>query len=272
MRTPNLTIPLAALPEAVLVEGLRHGGRSVVALSGGVDSAVVAALAHRALGRDAWAVTLTGPSVSAEEIDRAAAVVRAIGIQHANVPVDPLDDGDYRSNPSNRCYFCRRVEGRAIRAWAEGRGIVRFLDGIHLDDLGDDRPGIRAMDEAGFQHPLLEAGWHKAEVRKYARSLGLPNWDAPSEACLASRIPHGQPVSRPLLGRIETAERAVRALGFRRVRVRVAEDDARVEVDRAEVARLRSEPTATQVQRELRALGFRVVRLDPDGYAPRANA
>ncbi|HKV90465.1 MAG TPA: TIGR00268 family protein, partial [Thermoplasmata archaeon] len=178
----------------------------------------------------------------------------------------------YRSNPSNRCYFCRTVESRAILDATAGRGFGAFLDGIQRDDLGDDRPGIRAMDEAGFQHPLLDARWGKVEVRTFARSAGLPNWDAPSEACLASRIRHGQEVTRPLLGRIESAERSVRALGFLRVRVRVDGGAARVEVDPPEVDRLRSEPTSSRVVAELLGLGFTGVSLDPSGYRGAAGA
>jgi pyridinium-3,5-biscarboxylic acid mononucleotide sulfurtransferase len=268
------TEPSGAGPrdEAELLRELRTGGASVVALSGGVDSAAVAALAYRALGARAQAVTLAGPAVASEEVERARHVASTIGIAHEVVTVDPVADPRYRSNPSNRCYFCRSVETRAIREWGRPRGFVRYLDGFHLDDLGDDRPGIRAMDEAGFGHPLVWARWRKPDVRAFARTAGLPNWDAPSDACLASRIRHGQEVTVPLLGRIEVAERALRAHGFRRVRVRVDEDRARVEVDAAEVPRLLAEPLGSVVRAELRQLGFTDVELDPAGYPSRANA
>ncbi|MCI4321193.1 MAG: ATP-dependent sacrificial sulfur transferase LarE [Thermoplasmata archaeon] len=258
--------------EAELLEELRAGGPSVVALSGGVDSAVVAALAARALGPAAHAVTLVGPAVAREEIARAREVATAVGLAHELVPVDPLADDQYRANGSNRCYFCRRVESSAIRAWAQGRGVETLLDGVHWDDLGDDRPGIRAMDEAGFRHPLVWAGWGKSEVRAFAREAALPNWDAPSDACLASRIRHGEPVTLPLLHRVEAAERHVRSLGFRRVRVRVEGEDARIEVDLPEVERLRSEPNASRMRLALRELGFAEVRIDPAGYPMRPNA
>ncbi len=257
--------------DQVLAE-LRAGGRSVVALSGGVDSSVVASLAYRALGRAAEAVTLAGPAVSAEEVDRAHRVAEAIGIAHTVVPVDPVADPSYRANPSNRCYFCRSVETRAIREWGAPRGVARYLDGVQLDDLGDHRPGIVAMDEAGFGHPLVWARWRKVDVRAFARSAGLPNWDTPSDACLASRIRHGQEVTVPLLGRIELAERGLRERGFRRVRVRVDGDFARVEVDPAEVARLASEPVASDVRSALRSLGFTDVAIDPAGYRARPGA
>lgn len=258
--------------ERELVERLRSEGSCLVALSGGVDSAAVAALAFRALGTDAHAVTLSGTAVAREELDRARAVAASLGIPHAVVDVDPIAEEGYRTNPSNRCYFCRRVEMGALRAWGEERGIAQYLDGVHLDDLGDDRPGIRAMDEAGFDHPLLWARWRKADVRAFARSTGLPNWDAPSDACLASRIRHGQEVTVPLLGRIESGERAVRGHGFRRVRVRVDGDRATVEVDPAELPRLRAEPTASAVGEALHRLGFLEVVLDPNGYRARPGA
>ena len=138
--------------------------------------------------------------------------------------------------------------------------------------MRDDRPGVKAMDEAGFRHPLLEAGWGKATVRAYARSRGLPNWDAPSEACLASRIPHGRPIRPELLERIERAEALVRNEGFRRVRVRLEGDGARVVVDPEEVGRLVSPATSTAVRSGLTRLGFASVELDEHGYRRRANS
>jgi uncharacterized protein len=254
------------------MEGLRSGGSAVVALSGGVDSAVVAHLARGALGTGAYAVTITGPAVGTDEVDRARAAARSVGIDHSLVAVDPLTVREYQENPSNRCYFCRRTEAGAIRLWADGRGIARFLDGVHLDDLGDDRPGLVALREAGFRHPLVEAGWRKPDVREYARSVGLPNWDQPSDACLASRVRHGHPISLDLLRRVERAEQAVRARGFRQVRVRTDGRSARVEVDAASVGRLRSPATASAVVGDLREMGFDPVTLDPDGYRTRPGA
>jgi pyridinium-3,5-biscarboxylic acid mononucleotide sulfurtransferase len=259
-------------PELEVVERLRVGGPSVIALSGGVDSSAVAALAVRALGPDAHAVTLSGAAVSREEVERARAVAAALGIDHSVIEIDPLVDARYRANPSNRCYFCRRTETGALRSWGAARGIAAYLDGVQLDDLGEDRPGILAMDEAGFSHPLVWARWRKGDVRTFARSIGLPNWDAPSDACLASRIRHGQEVTVPLLGRIESGEREIRRHGFRRVRVRVDEDRATVEVDPDEVSRLNAEPTASAVRAALRQLGFVDVDFDASGYRVRAGA
>ena len=259
----------APRPAEEILASLRAGGPTLVAMSGGVDSAVVAHLLRRALGPAAVAATLVGPAVSPDERLRAETAARSIGIRRIELVADPLAVAEYRANPIDRCFYCRRLETSVLRAWGDAHGILRFVDGVHVDDLGEDRPGLRAMDAAGFEHPLAAAGWTKADVRTYARTQGLPNWDAPSDACLASRVAHGRPISADLLLRVAEAEAAVRALGFRRVRVRTDGRSARVEVDAAEVPRLRAEPTATRVGRDLGALGFAPVTLDPVGYPVR---
>ncbi len=264
-----LVRPAEARTEAEIVERLRAGGPALIALSGGVDSSLVAAFAFEALGPGAGAVTLAGPAVARSEIDRAERVARTIGIHHEVVEVNALEVAAYRQNTPNRCYFCRSVETAAIRQVGGPRGVRQYLDGVHLDDLTDDRPGLRAMDEAGFDHPLVWAGWTKTTVRAAARDRGLPNWDQPSDACLSSRIAHGDPITVELLRRIEAGEAAIAAHGFRRVRVRTHGSGARVEVDPDEVERLRSEPTAGAVRAVLRSLGFDPVELDPRGYGAR---
>jgi len=249
-----------------VIDRIRAGGPAVVALSGGVDSALVAALAFEALGPLARALTVVGPAVSDAEVERAIATARAIGLPHERLPANPLELAEYRANPSNRCFFCRTVEGAALRARGEAIGARQFLDGIHRDDLGDDRPGIRAMEAAGFWHPLLVAGLGKAEVRRLARDRGLPYWDAPSDACLASRIAHGQGITADLLGRVARAETSLRGLGFRQVRVRVQSESARIEVGVEELPRLLSSEWAPRVRAAVAAEGFRSVTLDPRGY------
>ncbi len=252
-----------------LVRHLTGGGPSLVALSGGVDSAVVASLAYRALADDAVAVTLTGPAIAASEVDEATQVAAAIGIRHVTLTSNPLSNPRYAENPSNRCYFCRRHEGGLLRDWGDAHSVATYLDGIHLADLGDDRPGIRAMDEHGFRHPLVEARWSKSEVRAYAQAAGLPNWDRPSNACLASRVAHGQPVTLDVLDRVGQAEAWLTAQGFRRVRVRVSGTQARVEVDPAEVPRLQGTETLGPLRDVLDRLGFTSVEVDPRGYRSR---
>lgn len=264
--TSLLSVPTQRRSTDEVVERIRRGGRAVVALSGGVDSSLVAALAFSGLGPDALAVTLTGPAVSRGEVSRAERVAAYLGVPHVLLPVNPLDRSEYRENRADRCYFCRSVETSALRDFGAAHSAVQYLDGVQRDDLADDRPGLRAMDEAGFGHPLLWAGWGKAEVRAEARRRGLPNWDQPSDACLASRIAHGEPVSRELLDRVESAETFLLARGFRRVRVRVRGQVARIEVDPSEVPRLLTEPLASEVTREIGRLGFGTVTIDPRGY------
>jgi pyridinium-3,5-biscarboxylic acid mononucleotide sulfurtransferase len=255
-----------AVSETELLVRLRAGGPALVALSGGVDSSVVAALAFEALGRSAVAVTLSGPAVASVEVERARRVAAAVGIPHRIVPADPLAREEYRRNPVDRCYHCRAVETEVLRRVGAELGARQFLDGVQRDDLADDRPGLRAMNEAGFLHPLLWLGWGKADVRAAARRRALPNWDQPSDACLASRVAHGEPISDELLRRVEAAETYLLGLGFRRVRVRTRAGGARIEVDPDEVARLAAEPTAARAVAELRALGFDPVTIDPKGY------
>jgi pyridinium-3,5-biscarboxylic acid mononucleotide sulfurtransferase len=252
--------------EPEVVAHIRRGGPALVALSGGVDSSLVAALAHDALGDAAIAATIASPAVAAAEVDRARRVAEWIGLAHRVVVADPLARTEYRANAPTRCYFCRSVETEALRRVGTELGRVQYLDGVQLDDLADDRPGLRAMDEAGFDHPLIWAGWRKADVRAAARARGLPNWDQPSDACLSSRVTHGRAIDAALLERIEAGEAWLLARGFRRVRVRTSGTDARVEVDPSEVARLTAEPMASETRRFLERLGFEPVALDPVGY------
>ncbi|HTS33218.1 MAG TPA: ATP-dependent sacrificial sulfur transferase LarE [Thermoplasmata archaeon] len=265
MAPPTLS-PGSARSGAEIVERIRHGGAALVALSGGVDSGVVAALAFEALGAQAMAVTLTGPSVSRAEVDRAVEVARRVGIDHHLVAANPLERAEYRANPADRCYFCRSVEGGRLREFGEAHGVRRYLDGVHLDDLSDDRPGLRAMEEAGFEHPLLWGGWTKADVRREARARRLPNAEQPSDACLASRVAHGDPIDAELLARIEAAESVLLDRGFRRVRVRVRAGSARIEVDPNEVLRLTTPEMSAEVLTQVADLGFSPVSIDPVGY------
>ena len=249
-----------------LVARIRDGGRAVVALSGGVDSSLVASLAYSALGPEVVAITLVGPAVSRGEVARAQQVASAIGVEHVLLSANPLIRAEYRENGADRCYFCRSVETSVLREYGARRSVRQYLDGVHRDDLSDDRPGLRAMNEAGFDHPLLWADWGKREVRAEARRRGLPNWDQPSDACLASRVAHGEPVSAELLSRIESAERVLLDHGFRRVRVRVRSGAARIEVDPSEVPRLLEEPLAHEVIEAVLRVGFSPVSIDPRGY------
>jgi pyridinium-3,5-biscarboxylic acid mononucleotide sulfurtransferase len=266
----SVTVPAGSpRSERDIVRLLRERGPALVALSGGVDSSAVASLARAALGERVVAATVVSGSVSSRERDAAQAVAEALGLRHRWVAAEPLDDPQYRANGPDRCFRCRTVETAALREVGTAEGVAQYLDGIHADDLGDDRPGIRAMDEAGFFHPLLWAGWTKSDVRRYARSAGLPNWDRPSNACLSSRVARGEAISAELLERIDRAEGLLLDRGFRRVRVRVGGGAARVEVDPSEADRLAEVALRAALATEFRELGFLGVTFDPTGYRSR---
>ncbi len=245
-------------------QDLAAGGPVLVAFSGGVDSAVVAALAARALGGRALAVTAAAETLAGAELDQARALATEIGIAHEVVTYSELDDPEYVANPAWRCYVCQGMRMRTMVRLARERGISRVCDGTNASDPGPARPGLRAVREQGVESPLLAHGVTKELVREIARGLGLSAWDRPANACLSSRIPHGQPVTLAKLRRVERAESLLLARGFRLVRVRHDEAGARVEVGSDEVGRL--EEVWPEVLPDILALGFCGATLDPAGY------
>jgi uncharacterized protein len=247
-----------------IVRATAARGRVLVAFSGGVDSGLVARLAHDALGDRALAVVTDAETLSRRELEAARAEAEEIGISLRVVPVSELASEDYRRNPANRCYFCRQELADVLVGIARREGFATIADGINASDLGDDRPGIRAMNEAGVWHPLLEFGLVKADVRAMAKALGLSFWDKPSNACLASRIPHGTFITVDLLRQVEAAEDYLRALGFRQVRVRHHGAVARIEVLPEDILRL--EGIHAEISTALRGLGYRETEIDPRGY------
>jgi len=241
-------------------------GSACVAVSGGVDSSLVLALAVRALGAaKVTAVTAVSPIFLAGECDGARALAERLGAEHVLLPTDELRDPVFVANPRDRCYQCKAHLFDGIAAVARERDRAALVDGANLDDLDDHRPGMRATDERGVVHPLLEAGVGKAQVRRLARRLGLAAWDAPQQACLASRFPYGEPIDEEKLRRVAAAEAALRELGFRQCRVRHHGPLARVEVEAGEIGRAAGAARQT-IARRLRALGFTYVTLDLDGF------
>jgi len=249
---------------AALEDWFRRHGPCLIAFSGGVDSSLLLATAVRARGDEALAVTARSALRPEAETEAARALASDLGARHLVVDGREPDDPAVAANSPDRCYHCKRILLTALSRLAEREGLRTLVDGGNADDLGDYRPGNRAVAELGVSQPLIELGAGKAAVRAAARRLGLPNWNLPAAACLASRIPHGTPLTPQNLSQVGEAEAALQRLGFEHVRVRHHGDIARIEVPLPEQRRLLS--LADAVARALRRAGFRFAALDLEGY------
>jgi pyridinium-3,5-biscarboxylic acid mononucleotide sulfurtransferase len=244
-------------------EVARHG-RVVVAFSGGADSALLAYVANRALGPErVLCITASSPSLPREELALTRALAKEWSLRHLIVETREFDDAAYVRNDSDRCYHCKRELMDALEAPAEKESAVVAL-GVNVDDLSDIRPGQRAARERGAVFPLVDAGLRKTEVRELSRQLGLRTWDKPAAACLASRLPHGTPVTIATLARVEAAESALHALGFAEVRVRHYGDSARIELALDDLGAAIEQRAA--VVAAVRQAGYRYVTLDLEGF------
>ncbi len=244
---------------AQLQELIRPLESAVVAFSGGVDSSLVAALAARALGDRALAVTAVSPALATGELAGARAVAAAVGIEHRTIATDELARAGYRRNDKHRCYHCKSELYEHLQALAAAEGYRAVLSGANADDAGDWRPGLRAAEERGIRHPLLEAGVGKEEVRALASELAVPSADKPASPCLASRLPYGTEVTPAALARIDRAEQALKALGYGVLRVRHYGPLARVELAEQELGRALSAPEPLIAA--VRGAGYRRVRI-----------
>jgi len=240
---------------------------AVVALSAGVDSSLVAALARKALGDRVVAVTALSESLAPGEMEIAQKTATQIGIRHVIVTTDEVHNASYKANPSNRCYYCKDTLYRELRRQADKSSFEAVLDGTQLDDLGDNRPGLLAAREAGVRSPLAEAGFSKKEVRETARLLGLDVWDKPAMPCLSSRIPHGEEITVQKLSQVGEAESIVKRLsGDRDIRVRHHGTVAAIEIPQEELPLFHQNGLMNQVEKELRRLGFTTVTIGPRKY------
>lgn len=249
-----------------LKEQLASLGSLAIGFSGGVDSAFLLAAAHEALGDSVIAVTARSPFIPASDLEEAEAFCRERGIRHFLADVDPLGDETIRSNPADRCYHCKKKVFGAIIDIAREQGVKFVADGSNADDKSDYRPGSRAVHELGLVSPLQDAGFTKKEIRELSMAMGLPTYEKPSAACLASRIPYGEELTEEKLSRIDAAEDFLRELGFTNMRVRSHVDLARIELMPDETGRMADDSLRAVISAGLKEIGFTYVTVDLEGY------
>jgi uncharacterized protein len=252
--------------ESFLFSSLAELSSVIVALSGGTDSAFLAWAAQQTLGERALSVTALSPSFSAHDRSMVKEFVSKLGVRHEFIETREMENPAYRANGADRCYFCKDELFSVLDELAHARGFAAVAYGVNADDTLDFRPGHRAAMEHQVLAPLLDAGLRKAEIRLLSLRAGLPTWDRPASACLASRLPYGTEVTPERLALVERGEAVLRELGFRQFRVRLHDNLARVEISPEEMPRAFSPQMAAAIADRLKAAGFTFVSLDLEGY------
>jgi pyridinium-3,5-biscarboxylic acid mononucleotide sulfurtransferase len=252
--------------EQALLQRLSELSSVIVALSGGTDSAYLAWAAHRALGHSALAVTAISPSFAAHDRIIVEQFVASCGLRHEFAETHEMENPAYRANASDRCYFCKDELFNVLDALASQKKFAAVAYGVNADDTLDFRPGHRAATEHHVVAPLLEVALHKSEIRELSQRAGLPTWDRPASACLASRLPYGTEVTAERLDLVARGEDVLRQLGFRQFRVRLHDKLARVEIAPEEMPRAFAPEMAGAISQQLKSVGFTYVALDLEGY------
>lgn len=252
--------------QSSLIAYLRGLGKTAIAFSGGVDSTFLLKTAYDALGDDVLAIIGKTVSVPNREYLEAVSFCRSLGVQHTVIGIDQMSIEGFADNPPERCYLCKKALFAAFLKEAASRGFSFVAEGSNMDDLGDYRPGLKALSELGIRSPLREADLTKVDVRALSRELDLPTWNKPSFACLATRIPCGEEITEEKLHMVEEAEECLFDLGFTQVRVRHHGEIARIEVVKEEMTKLLEPDVAMIVTGRLREIGFRYITVDLDGY------
>lgn len=257
---------IASQKKQNLIRQIEDLGSLVVAFSGGVDSTFLLAVAHQALADRVLAATATSATYPSRELEEAVEFAKGQGIDHIVFESDEVSLSDFSSNTANRCYHCKKLLSKELQDIAKEKGIKHIALAANMDDLGDYRPGIKAAEEMGLIEPLMDARLTKEEIRHLSKEMGLPTWDKPAMACLASRIPYGEPVTEEKLKMVEEAEAFLADNDFRQCRVRVHGPVARIELESSDTTKMMEIGLRKRVVEKFKKIGFLHVALDLEGY------